>query len=119
MGTFTVRATVMNPEHPERSIDIDFLVDTGATYLLLPPDIVDRLGLETPIERRMMLASGELGVYGLGDVRVRLNGEEHTTAFVAGPAGCRALFGAFGLELFWLAVDSVHHRLIPAPPAPL
>ena len=71
------------------------------------------------MERRMMLASGELRTYRLGDVRLRLNGEEYTTTFAAGPAGCRALFGAFGLELFALAVDPVHQRLIEAPPAPM
>jgi aspartyl protease family protein len=116
MSTFTVTATVLNPEHRERAMEVDFLVDTGATYIVLPPDVVDRLGLETRMERRMMLASGELGVWGLGDVRLRLDGEEHPTTFLAGPRGCRALFGAFGLELFWLAVDPVHHRLTPAPP---
>ena len=118
MSQFTVTVTVMHP-HPdrrERSMDVDFLVDTGATYVVLPPDVVDRLGLEIRMQRRMMLASGELGVWGLGDVHLRLNGEEHTTTFLAGPAGSRALFGAYGLELFWLAVDPVHQRLIEAPP---
>ena len=90
MSTFTVTETVMHPEHRERSIEVDFLVDTGATYVVLPPDVVDRLGLETRMERRMMLASGELGVWGLGDVRLGLDGEEHTTTFLVGPAGCRA-----------------------------
>ena len=105
----------MHPEHRERSVEIDLLVDTGATYTLLPPDVVDRLGLETPIERRVMLASGERVVYRLGDVRIRLDSEEHTTTFLAGPVGCRALFGAFSLELFGLAVDPVHQRLFPSP----
>ena len=116
MSQFTVTVTVMHPEHRERSADVDFLIDTGATYVVLPPDVVDRLGLETRMERRMMLASGELGVWGLGDVRLRLDGEEHTTTFLAGPPGCRALFGAYGLELFWLTVDPVHQRLVEAPP---
>jgi clan AA aspartic protease len=117
VSTLTIRATLIHPEHRERSVEIDLLVDTGATYMLLPPDVVDRLRLETSIERRVMLASGERVVYRLGDVRIRLGAEEHTTTFLAGSAGCRALFGAFGLELFGLAVDPVHHRLIPAPPA--
>jgi predicted aspartyl protease len=115
MSTFTIRPTLIHPEHRERSEDIDLLVDTGATYTLLPPDVVARLGLETQIERRVMLASGERVVYRL--VRIRLGEEEHTTTFLAGPAGCRALFGAFGLELFGLAADPVHRRLFPAPPA--
>ena len=116
MSTFTVTAMVMHPEHRERSMEVEFLVDTGATYILLPPNVVDRLGLEIRMQRRMMLASGEVGLWGLGDVRLRLNGEEHTTTFLAGPPGCRPLFGAYGLELFWLTVDPVHQRLVEAPP---
>ena len=116
MSQFTVTVTVMHPEHRERSADVDVLIDTGATYVVLPPDVVHELRLAIRMQRRMMLANGELGVWGLGDVRLRLNGEEHTTTFLAGPPGCRALFGAYGLELFWLAVDPVHQRLIEAPP---
>ena len=116
MSQFTVTVTVMHPEHRERSADVYFLIDTGATYVVLPPDIVHGLGLEIRMRRRMMLANGELGTWGLGDVRLRLNGEEHTTTFLAGPPGCRALFGAYGLELFWLTVDPVHQRLVEAPP---
>jgi predicted aspartyl protease len=62
MSTFTVAATLAHPEHRERSVEIDLLVDTGATYTLLPPDVIARLRLETPIERRVMLASGQRGV---------------------------------------------------------
>ena len=116
MSQFSVTVTVMHPGHRERSMDVDFLVDTGATYVVLPPDIVHGLGLEIRMHRRIRLASGELGVWGLGDVRLRLNGEEHTTTFLEGPPGCRALFGAYGLDLFWLAVDPVHQRLVEAPP---
>ena len=71
MSQFTVTVTVMHPEHRERSRDVAFLIDTGATYVVLPPDIVDRLGLEIRMQRRIRLASGELGVWGLGDVRLR------------------------------------------------
>ena len=115
MSTFTVSATLGHPEDRERSVEIDLLVDTGASYILLPPEVVDQLGLETRIERRMMLASGEVVVYRLGDVRIRFNGEDHTTTFLAGPPGSRALFGAYALELFSLAVDPVHQRLFPVP----
>ena len=84
MSQLTVMVTVMHP-HPDRReqfMDVDFLVDTGATYVVLPPDVVDRLGLEVRMHK----------------------------------PGCRALFGAYGLELFWLTVDPVHQRLVEAPP---
>ncbi len=115
MSTFTVSATLGHSVHREQSAQFDLLVDTGASYLLLSPEIVDRLGLETRIERRVMLASGERVVYRLGDVYIAFNGEEHTTTFLAGPPGSRALFGAYALELFGLAVDPVNHRLFSVP----
>jgi aspartyl protease family protein len=115
MSTFTVSATLRHPFHRERSIDVDMLVDTGASYILLPPEIVDHLGLETRIERRMRLANGQVVVYRLGDVHINFNGEDHTTTFLAGPSGCRALFGAYALELFGLAVDPVNRRLFEVP----
>ena len=94
---------------------LDLLVDTGATYTLLPADVVARLELPTPYERRAMLASGQPVTYRIGDVRIRLGEEEHTMVFLAGPAGSRALLGAFTLEGFGLAADPVHHRLFPVP----
>ena len=119
MSTFTVSVTLIHPEQRERSVALDLLVDTGSAYMLLPPDVISRLGLAAPYERRAQLASGERVVYRVGDVHVKLDGEEHTTVFLAGPPGCRALLGAIVLEQFALAADPFHQRLLPAPPAPL
>ena len=117
MSTFTVPVTLIHPEHRERSVAADLLVDTGSSYILLPPDLVASLGLATPYERRAMLASGERVTYRIGEVRVRIGDEEATAVFLAGPAGCRALLGAVALEQFGLAVDPRAGRLIPGPPA--
>jgi clan AA aspartic protease len=113
MGTFTVPVTLVHPEQRERAIVVDLLVDTGATYSLLPAETVAALQLPTLEERPAELASGELVVYRLGEVRVRLDGREFSTIFVAGPPGCPALLGAVTLEAFGLAVDPVHQRLFP------
>src|SRR5437016_1790085 len=53
VGTFTVPAVVRNPRHPERSVALDLLVETGAgaTWTLLPADIVTQLDLPTPCRR--------------------------------------------------------------------
>lgn len=115
MSTFTVAVTLIHPEHRERSVEVDLLVDTGATYTLLPPGVVARLELSTPYERWAMLASGERVVYRIGEVRVRLGDEERTTVFFAGSPGARALLGAVTLEEFGLAADPVRQRLFPVP----
>ena len=113
MGTFTVPVTLVHPDQRERVIAIDLLVDTGATYSLLPAETVAELQLPTLEERPAELASGELVVYRLGEVRVRLDGREFSTIFVAGPPGCPALLGAVTLEAFGLAADPVHQQLFP------
>ena len=116
MSTFTVSVTLIHPEHRDRIVEAEMLVDTGSSYILLPPDLVERLGLATPYERPAMLASGERVTYRIGEVRIKLGEEEATTVFLAGPPGCRALLGAVALDQFALAVDPRGGRLIPGPP---
>ena len=94
-------------------MDIDLLVDTGATYMRLPAEVVTALALPILEERPAELASGERVRYGVGEVRVRLEDREFPNIFVAGPAGCPALLGAITLEAFGLAADPVHQRLLP------
>ena len=115
MSTFTVSAILAHPGRRERSIVLEFLVDTGATYTLLPEEVVTELGLPTPYEHPAELASGEQVLYRLGEVRVGLGGQERATVFFAGPPGAQALLGAVTLEEFGLAVDPVRQRLIPVP----
>ena len=113
MSTFAVPVTLIHPEHRERAVDLDLLVDTGALYTLLPAEVVARLELRAVDDCQAQLASGERVVYPLGEVRVKLDGRERTTMFVAGPTGCPALLGALALEAFGMAADPVHQRLFP------
>ena len=113
MGLFTVPATLSNPIDPERRLVVDLIVDTGAVYTMLPAPVVQELGLETPRERRVMLASGEHVTYRVGIVNLELHGEEWPTFFLEGPPGSLALLGAFTLEGFALAPDPVNKRLVP------
>ena len=113
MSTFTVEATLIHPEHRERAVTAAFLVDTGAFYSLLPAEIVERLGLETEGDFEEALASGEPVVHKLGEVRIRLDGRERTTTFVAGSPGCSPLLGSLTLGAFALTADPRHQRLVP------
>lgn len=113
MSAFRVPVTLIHPEHRDRSVRLDLLVDTGALYTLLPAEVVAGLELRAVEDWHAQLASGERVVYPLGEVRVKLGGRERTTMFVAGPTGCPPLLGALALESFGLAADPVHHRLLP------
>ena len=113
MSTFSVQAIIANLERPQRRLGVELLVDTGATYTLLPGEVVRHLDLATPWQRTATLASGEDVTLPMGHVSIRLNGEEMPTIFLAGPPGCQGLIGAVTLEEFALAADPVHQRLVP------
>ena len=115
MSTFSVQAFVANPTRPDRRLGVELVVDTGATYTLLPDEIVGHLELATPWQRTATLASGEDMTFPMGHVLMQLGGEEMPTIFLAGPPGCQGLIGAVTLEEFALAADPVHQRLVPVP----
>jgi clan AA aspartic protease len=113
MGTFSVRANLTSPEHPERRLALDLLVDTGATWTMLPDETVRQLGVTTTRQRAVTLANGERVTYPAGQVSIQLNGEEGITVFLAGPPGCLPLLGAVTLEEFGLAPDPIRKTLVP------
>jgi clan AA aspartic protease len=113
MGTFSIPARLANIQHPEQRLTVDLLVDTGATWTMLPDEIVKQLGLTPTRQRAVTLANGQRVVYAAGQVAIQLNGEEVITLYLAGPSGCLALLGAVTLEEFGLAPDPVSKTLVP------
>lgn len=114
MGTFTVSLQVGDPARL-RFIEIEALVDTGATHTLLPKDVLRTLGIEAVDRVSFQLADERMVEYEVGEARVRLDGRERTALVVFGPEGATPLLGATTLELFNMAVDPVRRRLVPVP----
>ncbi len=114
MGTFRAAIEIGDPEG-RRYERVEALVDTGATYTLLPREILDRLGIRPQRERRFILADQREAMYQTAWVMVRIDGEAQPTIAVFGEPGCDALLGAVTLEEFGLAVDPVRRQLISVP----
>ncbi len=113
MGTFSVPVQIIGPTG--RSVEVEAVVDTGATHTLIPRTVLVDLGVE-PLERvSFELADDRIQEYHVGEARLRLDGRERTTIVVFGPEGVRPLLGATTLELFNLAVDPVRQRLLSVP----
>ena len=123
MGTFETRVAVgRDKTGPFR--EVTALVDTGATYSMLPSALLRELGVEPSIEREFTLADGRKQRMGLGEIRFRIDPdggnncvddvEERTSLVVFGPAE-RFLLGAVTLQTFGLIADTTHHKLIPSP----
>ena len=111
MGTFSTRVRIANGDN---SMTADLLVDTGATYTVLPEDVCERLGI-IPVRREMFTyADGRTALLSIGDAVVSVNGRRVPSPVVFGTEG-QYLLGATTLQALGLIADTSEHTLIPAP----
>ena len=111
-GTFYVDFALWNPDHT-RSRTLNGLVDTGASYALIPASILAELGIAPEKTKRFQLANGANQEFPVGWARMELDGQQENVHIVFGPEN-RILLGAMALEAFALAADAKNHRLVPA-----
>ena len=112
MGTFRIQMGVGGPQGQHYEY-VEALVDSGATYNILPASLLRRLGVEVWRSGTFSLADGRSVQRDLGQTRVRINGEEAIAPVVFGDEGVQPLLGAVTLEIFGLGIDPVKMRLIP------
>jgi len=110
MGLFRVRGRLTGPTG--RSEDVELLVDTGATLLVVPRSLADRLELVARRSQPVLIAGGQRVKWPVAEVSLSLDGSSVTTPCFIAPDG-PALLGAVALESLFLAVDPVAKRLIP------
>lgn len=101
----------------ERSLEIEAMVDTGASYTIVPGNLLRELKV-VPIDKiSLVLADGLPVEYDIGEARATINSRSIPTLVVFGEDNARALLGAYTLEGLRLAVDPTHGRLVPATTA--
>ena len=110
MGLFRVTGRLSGPTG--RTEDVELVVDTGATFLVVPRTLADRLGLVSRRTRPVVTAGGQRNMWPVAEVRLSINGDEVTTPCFVAPNG-PPLLGAVALESLLLGVDPVAKRLIP------
>ena len=113
MGIFSAEIAVgRDREGPFEPVTA--LVDTGASYSMLPARLLRKLEVKPNREREFTLADGRKQRLPIGNVRVRIGLEEDYSPVIFGPDE-RFLLGAVTLQIFGLIADTTHHKLIPAP----
>lgn len=102
-----------------RAVELEALVNTGATLLALPEDAVNQLGLTQMDWRKVRLADGSLRELALvGDLRVEILGREMTCDALVMPAGSTPLIGQMQLEALDLLVDAKSRQVTVNPASP-
>ena len=114
MGLFNVPIGVGDPQG-ERFQIVEALVDTGATFSIVPAPILDDLGIEPQRSGSFELADGSFRDYRMGETILRVEGEEVHSVVVFGDDDMDPILGAYTLERIGLAVDPARQRLFRVP----
>ena len=112
VGTFYADFTLWN-QGRTRSRTLNGLVDTGASYTMVPASILEELGIERFDTRIFSLADGSRRRFSLGWVEMELEGRPGFVYVIFGDEGVKILLGATALEAYGLAADAKNRRLIP------
>lgn len=115
MGTFREKAKIINPVNRALSVEIEMIVDSGATYTQVPASILTKLNIDRKFKRNLKIATGEIIEREAGEIQITVKGETLTTLVIFGDEASEPLLGAVTLEQFGLAVDPINKTLIPVP----
>ena len=113
VGTFSVDFIIRN-RNDGRQRSLNGVVDTGASYTVIPADILDELGIARAEVELFSLADGSVQELAIGRAEMQLEGRTRDVYVVFGTSREKILLGAMSLEAFALAADAKNHRLIRA-----
>ena len=99
MGLFRVTGRLAGPTG--RAEDVELLVDTGATLLVVPRGLAARLELVTRRSQPVMMPGGQRAVWPVAEATLSLEGMDVTTPCFIAPEG-PVLLGAVALESLFL-----------------
>jgi len=115
MGLTTLEIEVGNPANRQAIEKVEFLIDSGAVYSVVPTPILERLGIQPLTAQEFRLADGTkitrrkgIALFKYGD---RIGGAD----VIFGEEGDSVLLGAFTLEALGLALDPLRRDLKPLP----
>ena len=112
MALTHVRVKVTRPGI-RRSVDVRFLVDTGAVYSVLPERTWRALRLKPDRTAEFALADGTTIRRGVSECRFTIRGQSATSPVVLGGPDDALLLGAVTLETLGLMVNPLSRELLP------
>ena len=115
MGLTTLEIEVANVSSPERTEKLEFLIDSGAIYSVVPAPVLERLGIKPLAQQEFRLANGEKITRQKGVAVFRYKDKVGGADVIFGEEGDATLLGAFTLEALGLALDPLKRELRDLP----
>ena len=115
MGLTVLEIEVANPAKPDVIETVEFLIDSGAIYSVVPRAILDKLDIKPVAEQSFRLANGDKIVRQKGIAMFRYGDRVGGADVIFGQEGDHSLLGAFTLEALGLSLDPLRRELKPLP----
>ncbi|MCI0438729.1 MAG: aspartyl protease family protein [Chloroflexi bacterium] len=106
---------VGNPSNPDVTETVDFLVDSGAVYSVVPTPVLERLGIRPLSQQEFRLANGTRMRRSKGIALFRYGERVGGADVIFGEEGDSNLLGATTLESLGLVLDPLKRELRPLP----
>jgi predicted aspartyl protease len=115
MGLTVLQLEVGNPSNPSVTEPLEFLIDSGAIYSVVPTAVLNRLGIHPLTEQEFRLADGTAIVRKKGGALFKYGDRIGVADVIFGEEGDSILLGAFTLEALGLSLDPLRRELKPLP----
>ena len=113
MGPTNQKLLVKENRLARRKATVNFVIDSGAVYSLVPASTLRKLGIRPHREVDFTLADGRIITRKVGDAYFEFEGTGGAAPVIFGEAGDEPLLGATTLESIGLTLDPFKRRLIP------
>ena len=108
---FTVRVELLSLDE-SRGVELEVVVDTGATFTMVSKSVAEQLGFVGRIRRRLRLGDNDLVERDIGPLLMRYEGETMVVPIAVGAEGEIPVLGATAMEILGLWVDPTGHALV-------
>jgi predicted aspartyl protease len=115
MGLTVLKLEVANAGNPAVTESVEFLIDSGAIYSIVPKAVLQRLGIAAIAEETFRLANGQTIRRQTGGALFKYREKAGVAAVTFGEEGDSTLLGAITLETLGFSLDPVRRELVPLP----
>jgi len=115
MGLTHITAAIINPAAPKKQMRMEFLVDSGAIYSVVPKADLKRLGIKPCGSKEFTLADGTKIVRKFGNALFAFQKTPGASPVIFGEKGDTPLLGMVSLEALGYILDPLRRELRPLP----
>ena len=115
MGLTKLKLEVANPANLDITETVEFLVDSGALYPLVPRPILQGLGINPVKTQTFRMANGQTIERQIGGAFFKYQDRVGWATVIFGEEEDSTLLGAYALESMGLSLDPVRRQLVPLP----